>query len=78
VAVQGKWTSGGLENLLTDTVKLCRPDAVWDGEGVRQEIGETTEIRAAVTLYEGRTVLVFDANEDVRVGDLILAPNITD
>jgi hypothetical protein len=71
------WSGLGLENLMDSEVQTCRSTRVFDGEGSTQTLSALTTIRGAVTLYQGKTVLVYDANEDIRVGDLVLAPVIT-
>ena len=70
------WHSEGLDGLMPSTGLLFRPERTSDGDGFSETIpeGGGTEIRCAVTVYENETQMVFDAAQDVRVGDIIQIP----
>jgi len=52
-----------------------RPSREWDGEGGVETLGSTSRLWIDVELHNGEVTAIFDANEDVRVGDLLSVAN---
>ena len=57
-------------------VRLCRPDRAFDGEGSSEEWdeGNARTIWVDMVEHEGQQTIAVNADEEVRIGDLIEVP----
>jgi len=57
-------------------VQVSRPSRFFDGEGSLETLGTATTVWADVKLHDTPVRMVFRAEEDIRVGDIIEVENL--
>jgi len=68
---QAYWSEQGTEEILNTTALVSRPERHYDGESTHEEPGVESEVAVGFQFFEGQSILVFDADSDIRVGDII-------
>ena len=71
------WDGADTENTIRlQSVRVCAPTKTWDGEGSHEDFDtDNSEVLAVgMTLHEANPIMVFDADDDVEIGDLIQVP----